>query len=56
MARDQADAKRTPAPSQADKLKQAVRDLERDEDEARWDERLRKVAAPEPVVDKPVWP
>ena len=33
-----------PALSQSDKFKQAARDLECDEDEARWEERLRKVA------------
>lgn len=30
--------------SQSDKFKDAARDLEADEDEARWKERLRKVA------------
>lgn len=29
---------------QSDKFKEAARDLECDEDEARWDERLKKVA------------
>ena len=29
---------------QADKFKDAARELETDEDEARWEERLRKVA------------
>lgn len=30
--------------SQSDKFKEAARELECDEDESRWDERLRKVA------------
>ena len=29
--------------SQSDKFKEAARDLEADEDEARWEERLKKV-------------
>jgi len=33
--------------SQSDKFKEAARELECDEDEARWDERLRKVAKPD---------
>ena len=36
------------APSQIDKFKAAARELECDEDEARWDERLRKVATQKP--------
>lgn len=40
-------------PSQVDKFKQAARELECDEDEARWDERLRKVAKPKPEPEKP---
>jgi hypothetical protein len=32
--------------SQSDKFKDAARELECDDDEARWDERLRKVAKP----------
>ena len=39
----------TPQPSQADKFKQAAREHECDEDEARWDERLRKVAGQKPA-------
>jgi hypothetical protein len=35
--------------SQTDKFKQAARELECDEDEARWDERLKKVAKQKPV-------
>lgn len=42
----------TPEPSQADKFKQAARDAECDEDPARWDERLRKIAQHKPV-EKP---
>ena len=34
---------------QLDKFKDAARELECDEDEARWDERLRKVAKPKPT-------
>lgn len=32
--------------SQSDKFKEAARELEADEDEARWEERLKKVAKP----------
>jgi len=39
--------------SQSDKFKQAARELDCDEDEARWDERLRKVAKPRPADEKP---
>jgi hypothetical protein len=35
--------------SQLDKFKAAARALECDEDEARWDERLRKVVKQKPV-------
>ena len=38
--------------SQLDKFKQAARELEVDEDEARWDERLKKVVKANPK-DKP---
>lgn len=38
---------------QSDKFKQLARELECDEDEARWDERLKKVAAQKPEPDKP---
>lgn len=37
--------------TQADKFKEAARELGCDEDEARWDERLKKVAGQKP--DKP---
>lgn len=33
-----------PEPSQLDKFKEVARELEADEDEARWEERLKKVA------------
>lgn len=33
---------------QSEKFKNAARELECDEDESRWDERLRKVAKPKP--------
>ena len=36
--------------SQSDKFKQTAKELECDEDEARWDERLKKVAKPKPPV------
>jgi len=32
---------------------QATRDLECDQDEARWDERLKKVATQKPAPEKP---
>lgn len=38
---------------QIDKFRDAARALECDEDEARWDERLRKVARQKPEPDKP---
>lgn len=40
---------------QANKFVQAARELECDEDEARWDARLKKVAAqkPKPEPEKP---
>lgn len=38
---------------QADKFKDAARAAECDEDEARWDERLKKVAGQKPAPDKP---
>ena len=38
-----------PDKSQADKFREAARELECGEDEARWDERLRKVAKQKPV-------
>lgn len=38
--------------SQRDKFKDAARQLECDEDEGRWDERLRKVAGRKPKPEK----
>lgn len=38
--------------TQADKFKQAARDLECDPDEKRWEDKLRKVVKPKPV-DRP---
>jgi len=38
--------------SQLDKFKQAARELECDESEAHWDERLKKVVKPKPVPEK----
>jgi hypothetical protein len=42
-------ARKSPSPDQSERFKQAARDLECDEDEARWDERLRKVVKQKPV-------
>lgn len=39
--------------SQSDKFKALARELEADEDEARWDERLTKVAKHKPAPEKP---
>src|SRR3546814_1129043 len=36
------------SPSQLEKFKQAARELEADEDEGRWDERLKKVVKAKP--------
>lgn len=38
--------------TQAEKFKKAARDLECDEDEGRWDERLKRIAQQKPV-EKP---
>lgn len=37
--------------TQSDKFKALARELEADEDEARWDERLKKVAKHRPVPE-----
>lgn len=37
---------------QLDKFKEAARELEADEDEARWEERLKKVAKAKPDPEK----
>ena len=39
-------------PSQSDKFKEAARELGCDEDEARWDDTLRKVARQKPTDEK----
>jgi hypothetical protein len=39
--------------SQTDRAKGAARELECDEDEARWENRLRKVAKHKPKLEKP---
>ncbi|MDZ7587727.1 MAG: hypothetical protein U5J78_00595 [Parasphingorhabdus sp.] len=39
--------------TQADKFKQAARDLECDPDEKRWKDKLRKVVKPKDVLKKP---
>ena len=41
------------AKSQIEKFKEAAREREADEDEARWDERLRKLAKAKPAPEKP---
>jgi hypothetical protein len=38
-----------PSPSQLDKFKQAARELETDDDEARFDERMKKLVKHKPV-------
>lgn len=44
----------TPPPiTQLEKFQDAARDLECDEDEARWDATLKKVAKQKPAPDKP---
>jgi hypothetical protein len=40
------------AQSQIDKFKEAARELECDEDEARWDEQLPNVAGQKPAPEK----
>lgn len=44
---------RPKADSQLDKFKRTARELECDEDEDRWDERLKKVAKGKPEPEKP---
>lgn len=39
--------------SQSEKFKEAARDLDCDEDEARWNEKLKKMAAHKPPPEKP---
>ena len=44
-----------PSPSQTDKFKEVARELECDDDQARFDERMRKLvkAKPAPKPEKP---
>ena len=42
-----------PDRAQIDKFKESAREAECDEDEARWDERLKKVAKGKPEPEKP---
>lgn len=39
--------------AQLDKFKELARELEADEDEAAWDERLKKVTKHKPDLEKP---
>lgn len=39
--------------AQTEKFKELARELEADEDEARWDERLKKVAKAKAAPEKP---
>ena len=39
--------------SQLDKFKELAREVEADEDEKHWDERLRKLAKVKPAPEKP---
>ena len=41
------------SPTQADKFKDAARQHGADEDEAHWDERLKKVVKAKPAPEKP---
>lgn len=43
----------SPGKTQADKFKEAAREISADEDEARWDDRLRKVVKHKPQPEKP---
>jgi hypothetical protein len=40
--------KHTASSGQAEKFKEAARELEADEDESRWEERLKKIAKAKP--------
>jgi len=42
-----------PTHLQAEKFKQAAREIEADQDETRWEDRLKKVAKHKPVEEKP---
>jgi hypothetical protein len=39
--------------TQHDKFKELARELEADESEARWDQRLKKIAKAKPAPEKP---
>jgi len=45
---DQSESHQNPSQSQSDKFKEAAREVEADEDEARWEERLKKIAKQKP--------
>lgn len=47
------DTTKSDGKSQSDKFKEAARELGADEDEARWDERLKKIAKAKPAPEKP---
>jgi hypothetical protein len=54
MTKSTTAAKKNPKPdAQSERFKQAARELECDEDEGRWDERLKKVAKAKPAPEKP---
>lgn len=43
----------TETKSQIEKFKEAARELEADQDESHWDERLKKIAKAKPAPEKP---
>lgn len=47
------DRKAKPTDSQLDKFKELARELEADEDEAHWDDRLRKLTKVKSEPEKP---
>lgn len=47
------DTKAVEGQSQSDKFKALAREVEADEDEARWDARLKKVVEVKPELEKP---
>ena len=47
------DRKAKPTDSQLDKFKELARELEADEGEKHWDDRLRKLAKAKPAQGKP---
>lgn len=46
------DRKNPKPPDQAQKFKDAARDLEADEDEARWEERLKRLGNAKPPAEE----